>query len=145
VDAEAPGTLLVQKRSQRPQTTPVVRRITAEGDFFEFTDQDVRVEGGKVVIHTVEATWRKKFVIPANRLDDLRTALRDTEFFDLPAQHSPAATVSDGGDVTWTACLDGREHAVTLHGSPFTDVPAIARLDQTFEEVVADAADASSD
>ena len=98
---EAPGTLFVEKRSERPQTTPVVRRITAEGDFFEFSDQDVVVEDGRVVIRPVEAAWRKKFVISPDGLDLVRAGLRETGFFDLPAEYSAALQLeTKDGNIT---------------------------------------------
>lgn len=145
MDADAPGTLFVEKRTERAQSTPVVRRIVTDGAFFEHTDQEAKVEGGRIVVTRVAPAWRQKVVLAPEGLDRVRTALRgETGFFDLPAQHEASGLVSDGGAVTWTACLDGREHTVTVNGTPITDVPAIARLNEVFEGAIAEALDRSS-
>lgn len=144
MNADAPGALLVEKRTARAQSTPVVRRIVTDGAFFEYTDQEAKVEGGRIVVTPVAPAWRQKVVLAPEGLDRVRTALRETGFFDLPAQHQASGVVSDGGAVTWTACLDGREHTVTVNGTPITDVPAIARLNEVFEAAIAEAVDRSS-
>src|SRR5690606_5368385 len=92
-----------------------------------------------IVTEQVTPAWRTQEHLSAEQVARVEQALRDG-FFDLPAEYRPPATISDGYEVTWRACLGGKDHTVVLHSVDAGEVPGLAPVRDAFELALAEAA-----
>jgi hypothetical protein len=136
--------LLIEQGSQDPVSGRFLRRIDPDGTYWEYASVSVSIEDGQIVSRPVPARWRAEERITDDDLSTL-AALVAEEFPGLSASYGPAAEVSDGFVVTWTACVDDRRQTVVLNSVDASGVPGLAQISDAFEEAVSRAAELAGD
>ena len=141
---EAPEPLLVERRVETGDDV-FAERITADGGVWVLTTVDARLEGGEWSFASGQpALWTQDATLSPAALAALRDAVAASGFFETAAEYRPAAAVIHASHEVWTAELDGRRHASTLHARGVTKVPELTALAAALERALASMDEASA-
>lgn len=138
VGPEGGNPVLLEQRSDDAEGQ-FIRRVSPDGGYAEYSTKVTTLRDGELVTETVAPAWRNQERLRADQVRQIEGALREG-FFDLPPEFTPPGEFADGYVVTWRACLDAREHAVALRSVDVAQIPALARVRDTFELALAQAA-----
>ena len=141
-DDDTGGELLIEQRSDDPQSGTFIRRISPDGTYREFSSFLVSFEDGELVTTQVEPAWRELESLTSGQIDRMRAVI-DEHFFELASAYEPPGEISDGFVVTWAACLDDRQAEVELRSVSPDGIEGLADISEVFETVVAEAAEAA--
>jgi hypothetical protein len=130
-----PGPLLLEQRIESGRDE-FVRRVTADGEVWSRA-RLVRADEEGWPQETGDEDWELEATLPPAALAELRAAIERSGFFSLAAEQQPEVNVLGGSTHVWTAELDGRRHATTLHGVPGVQVPAVTELADALEDALA--------
>jgi hypothetical protein len=130
-----PGPLLLEQRIASGDDE-FVRRVTADGEVWARSHL-VRRDADGWPAEAGDPEWEREATLPAPALARLREAIERSGFFSLAAEQHPDVNVIRGSTHVWTAELDGRRHATTLHGVPGVQVPAVTELADALEDALA--------
>jgi hypothetical protein len=130
-----PGPLLLEQRISSG-SDEFVRRVTADGEVWSRSHLMRRDDEGWPA-EAGDPEWELEARLPPDALASLREAIERSGFFSLAAEQHPDVNVIRGSTHVWTAELDGRRHATTLHGVPGVQVPAVTELADALEDALA--------
>lgn len=131
--------VLVEQRTDDPVTGPYIRRVSPDGRHTEYASTVSSLRDGQIVTESVEPAWRAQERLTPDQVTRIEAALRDG-FFDLESEYRPPGEFADGFQVTWRACLDGRDHTVLLRSVDAGQIPVLATVRDTFELTLGEAA-----
>lgn len=104
----------------------------------ELSDTRMEFENDQIVTRAQPLAWRDLTRLSATELDKLLSGLRGANLFSLPDQIGEPGAVKDATEYTWRVSLDGREKTLLVFGT-YADQPALNRLSELIQEVMADA------
>lgn len=136
--AEPDAPVLLEQRTEDPTTGPFIRRLSPDGTYREYSSFASSLRDGQIVTERVAPGWRVMAHLTEEQVARVEAALRDG-FFEMPSEYRPPGTIADGYQVVWRACLDGREHTVTLHSVDASAIPELAAVRDAFALALAEA------
>ncbi len=84
-------------------------------------------------------TWEPLVALSGEAMDDLRTTVAESGFFDLPARIESEQDVRDGTTLTWSIQLGSRKHTVNARKGADEANPVLARMAEAVERLVGEA------
>lgn len=129
--------LLLEYRQEGRKTWSM--RFYQDGRVEEYSDEMVEFKDGQFITHAIPLEWRDVTVLVPVEMAKVNKALREADFFNLPAQFGDASQVKDGTVFTWTANLEGKSKTVRAVGGEAANHPALKQLSEMIQDVTADA------
>lgn len=114
-------------------------RVYRDGRVEEFSDRYMTYDGGEFITHQQRPKWRPLTTLSSEEMEKLISALRSSDFFEMPDTLGDRARISDGTLVTWSGYLDGKKKTVIAMSSQATHHPALKLLGETLDQINASA------
>ncbi|MBW4522663.1 MAG: hypothetical protein KME16_23705 [Scytolyngbya sp. HA4215-MV1] len=140
-----------QRAAAMSQSAPILQYIVygkqtwgtrafTNGQVDEYSDRAVEVTSdGDFKTRPVPLQWRSRTHLTAAQIEQLKAAIANSTFFDLPTTSPTQGVVHDGATTIWTITLDGRCHEVKAQGNAQAKQAPLESLRNLFEDMVADA------
>ena len=81
-------------------------------------------------------SWQALVQLSPVAMAELRTAVEQSGFFDLPDKIEPELAVRDGATLTWSIALGGRSHVVRARKGPEPLIDVLGQLAEVVGRVV---------
>ena len=114
-------------------------RVFTNGQVDEYSDQAVEVTpDGDFKTHLVPLDWRSRAHLTPPQVEHLKTAIANSDFFDLPTSQPLRGRVRDGATTVWTIHFNQVCHEVNVQGTEQANQATLVLLQNTLEDLVAD-------